>query len=35
MMSMIGGFFRRWAIAPEVFAQAPAAQPRPQPVPAE
>ena len=32
MMSMIGGFFRRWAIAPEVFAQ-PAAQP--QPVPAE
>ena len=21
MMSMIGGFFRRWAIAPEVFAQ--------------
>jgi acetyl esterase/lipase len=33
MMSMIGGFFRRWAIAPEVFAQAPAAQP--QAVPAE
>ena len=29
MMSMIGGFFRRWAIAPEVFAQAPAAQPQP------
>jgi dipeptidyl aminopeptidase/acylaminoacyl peptidase len=25
MMAMIGGFFRRWAIAPEVFAQAPAA----------
>jgi acetyl esterase/lipase len=24
MMSMIGGFFRRWAIEPEVFAQAPA-----------
>lgn len=29
MMSMIGGFFRRWAIAPEVFAQAPAAEPQP------
>lgn len=28
MMSLIGGFFRRWAIAPEVFAQA-AAQPQP------
>jgi acetyl esterase/lipase len=27
MMSMIGGFFRRWAIAPEVFAQAAAQQP--------
>ena len=27
MMSMIGGFFRRWAIAPEVFAAAPAAAP--------
>src|SRR5580704_6406508 len=35
MMSMIGGFFRRWAIAPEVFEQMPAAQPRPQAVPAE
>lgn len=33
MMAMIGGFFRRWAIAPEVFATAPAAQP--QPVPAQ
>jgi acetyl esterase/lipase len=33
MMRMIGGFFRRWAIAPEVFEQAPA-QPR-QAVPAE
>ena len=32
MMRMIGGFFRRWAIAPEVFEQAPA-QPR-QAVPA-
>jgi acetyl esterase/lipase len=29
MMSMIGGFFRRWAIAPEVFAAAPATQPQP------
>jgi acetyl esterase/lipase len=27
MMSMIGGFFRRWAIAPEVFAAMPAAAP--------
>jgi acetyl esterase/lipase len=27
MMAMIGGFFRRWAIGPEEFAQAPAAQP--------
>jgi acetyl esterase/lipase len=27
MMLMIGGFFRRWAIGPEVFAPAPAAQP--------
>jgi len=27
MMGVIGGFFRRWAIAPEVFAQAAAAQP--------
>src|SRR5580704_16927835 len=35
MMRMIGGFFRRWAIAPEVFEQMPAAQPRPQAVPAE
>ena len=35
MMRMIGGFFRRWAIAPEVFAQAPAAEPQPQAVPAE
>jgi acetyl esterase/lipase len=26
MMGMIGGFFRRWAIAPETFAAAPAAQ---------
>jgi acetyl esterase/lipase len=34
MMRMIGGFFRRWAIAPEVFEQAAAAQPRPQAVPA-
>jgi len=34
MMRMIGGFFRRWAIAPEVFEQ-PAAQPQPQAVPAE
>jgi acetyl esterase/lipase len=34
MMRMIGGFFRRWAIAPEVFAQAPM-EPRPQAVPAE
>ncbi|HEY3797293.1 MAG TPA: alpha/beta hydrolase [Caulobacteraceae bacterium] len=34
MMSLIGGFFRRWAIAPEVFAQA-AAAPRPEAVPAE
>ena len=31
MMSMIGGFFRRWAIAPEVFAAAP----EPERVPAE
>ena len=29
MMSMIGGFFRRWAIAPEVFAAMPAAAPEP------
>ena len=35
MMRMIGGFFRRWAIAPEVFEQPAAAQPRPQAVPAE
>ncbi len=35
MMRMIGGFFRRWAIAPEVFEQAPVAQPAPQAVPAE
>ncbi|HEY1752814.1 MAG TPA: alpha/beta hydrolase [Caulobacteraceae bacterium] len=35
MMQMIGGFFRRWAIAPEVFAQPAPAQPQPQPVPAE
>jgi acetyl esterase/lipase len=34
MMAMIGGFFRRWAIKPEVFAQA-AAPAQPQPVPAE
>jgi dipeptidyl aminopeptidase/acylaminoacyl peptidase len=34
MMRMIGGFFRRWAIAPEVFEAAPAAQARPQAVPA-
>jgi acetyl esterase/lipase len=34
MMRMIGGFFRRWAIAPEVFAQMPA-PPQPQAVPAE
>ena len=27
MMGMIGGFFRRWAIGPEEFAQTPAAQP--------
>src|SRR5580692_1263002 len=27
MMAMIGGFFRRWAIAPEVFAQPPTRQP--------
>jgi acetyl esterase/lipase len=33
MMGMIGGFFRRWAIAPEVFqAAAAAAQPEPAPV---
>ena len=31
MMGMIGGFFRRWAIAPEVFAQAPMAEPAPAP----
>jgi acetyl esterase/lipase len=35
MMQMIGGFFRRWAIAPEVFAQAAPAAAAPQPVPAE
>ena len=35
MMRMIGGFFRRWAIAPEVFEAMPAAQARPQAVPAE
>jgi len=33
MMTMIGGFFRRWAIAPEVFAQ-PAQQPERAAVPA-
>ncbi|MGH6956767.1 MAG: alpha/beta hydrolase fold domain-containing protein [Caulobacteraceae bacterium] len=33
MMSMIGGFFRRWAIAPEVFAQA-ATQTQREPAPA-
>jgi acetyl esterase/lipase len=33
MMAMIGGFFRRWAITPEVFAAAPA--PAPERVPAE
>jgi acetyl esterase/lipase len=33
MMSMIGGFFRRWAIEPEVFAQAPV-QAQPAAVPA-
>jgi acetyl esterase/lipase len=34
MMRMIGGFFRRWAIAPEVFADRPA-EPQPQAAPAE
>ncbi len=29
MMSMIGGFFHRWAIAPEVFQQAAPAEPAP------
>jgi acetyl esterase/lipase len=33
MMSLIGAFFRRWAIGPEVF-QTPAVQPQREPVPA-